>query len=184
MKLSVCLMAALFSMALPALRADDTICTGSLSGRHENVIVPDGANCTISNARIDGNVKVETGSSLTVEGPTYIGGNVQSEGSRFVRLNGGGVTVNGDVQIKKASEASGIQPGTNIYGNFQYEENTAFLFASGAFIRGDFQMFKNFGGANIVNNTIRQNMQCKENYPAPAGGGNRAGKKEDQCSAL
>ena len=94
------------------------------------------------------------------------------------------VTVAGNVQIKKAEEASGILPGTSIYGDFQYEENAGFLFASDSFIRGNFQMFKNLGGANIVNNTIRQNMQCKENWPVPAGGGNLAGKKEDQCSGL
>lgn len=184
MRNSILLWAAACTLALPALRADDTICRGELSGRHENVIVPDGAECKISAARIEGNVQVGSGATLEVQGPSYIGGNVQSEGSRYVRLQGGGVTVNGDVQIKKASEASGVQPGTNIYGNFQYEENTGFLFFSGAFVRGDFQMFKNFGGANIVNNTIRQNMQCKENYPRPAGSGNRAGDKEDQCRAL
>ena len=176
---------ALFATLSPlALRADDTICRGTVTGNHENVIVPDGATCTISNARIDGNVEVKTGAALTVNGPTYIGGNVQSEGSRFVRLSGSGVTVPGDVQIKKAYEASGIQPGTNIYGNFQYEENTGFLFVSGSFVRGDFQFFKNSGGASIVNNTIRQNMQCKENSPAPSGSGNSAGDKEDQCSVL
>lgn len=176
--------ALLAALTPAALMADDTICTGPLAGRHENVTVPDGADCTIANARVDGNVEVKSRSSLTVNGPVYIGGNVQSEDSRFVRLAGAGVTVAGNVQIKKAAEASGILPGTAIYGSFQYEENAGFLVASGAFIRGDFQFFKNLGGATIIDNTIRQNMQCKENWPAPTGGGNVAGKKEDQCSGL
>lgn len=182
---NITLMMTLLGALTPwALRADDTICTGNLSGSHTNVIVPDGATCTLSSARVEGNVEVKTGAALTVNGPTYIGGNVQSEGSRFVRLSGAGVTVAGNVQIKKVTEASGLQPGTNIYGNFQFEENSGFLFAAGSFIRGDFQFFKNSGGANIVNNTIRQNMQCKENSPAPTGSGNSAGDKEDQCAIL
>jgi len=43
---------------------------------------------------------------------------------------------------------------------------------------------KNSGGASLSSNTIRQNMQCKENIPVPQGGGNRAGDKEDQCENL
>ncbi len=170
-------------LALRAM-ADETVCTGPLTGSHEEVVVPDGASCVIAMARIEGNVKVGTGASLVVNGPSYIGGNVQSEGSRFVRLSGAGVTVEGDVQIKKATEASGYSPGTTIRGNFQYEENAGFLEAAGGFVRGDFQVEKNYGGASMVNNTIRQNMQCKENSPAPTGSGNRAGDKEGQCAAL
>lgn len=166
------------------LLADDTICNGLVNGRHDNVIVPDGAVCMLSNARVKGNVEVKTGAALTVSGPVYIGGNIQSEGSRYVRIEGSGVTVNGNIQIKKVLEASGIQPGTSIYGDFQYEENSGFLFASGSFVRGNFQVFKNSGGATIVNNTIRQNLQCKENWPAPTGDGNSAGDKEDQCAGL
>jgi cytoskeletal protein CcmA (bactofilin family) len=168
-----------------ALRAGDTICNGALSGSHANVIVPEGAACNIRNARIQGNVEVKRDAGLTVEGPAYIGGNVQSEGGRYVRLLGSGVTVDGSVQLKYLSAASGMQPGTQVRGNFQYGENHGFLFVSGSFIRGDFQMLKNTGGASLTNNTIRQNMQCKENYPPPSGGGNVAGgSREDQCSGL
>jgi hypothetical protein len=71
-----------------------------------------------------------------------------------------------------------------IHGNFQYVENSGPLFASGAFIGSDFQLFSNTGGATLTRNTIRQNMQCKENTPAPVGSGNRAGDKEDQCAGL
>jgi hypothetical protein len=95
-----------------------------------------------------------------------------------------GITIEGNVQIKKAYEAVAIERGTNILGNLQYEENSAPLTVRESFIRGDFQLFKNFGGALVHKNTIRQNMQCKENAPAPVGSGNRAGKREDQCSAL
>lgn len=176
---------AVLTLTAGALRADETVCTGSISGSHDNVLVPGFATCSITDARIEGNVKVEQGGAVTISGRTFIDGNVQSDGGRFVRLLGGGVTVGGDVQIKKATETSAIQPGTQVLGNFQYEENQAFLFATGAFIQGDFQVFKNLGGASISRNTIRQNLQCKENIPAPLGGGNVVGgNKEDQCRRL
>jgi hypothetical protein len=47
------------------------------------------------------------------------------------------------------------------------------------------QAFQNRGGVQIANNVINGNLQCKENRPAPTGGGNRVGgNKEDQCARL
>ena len=170
----------------PALQAGDTICNTALSGgSYENILVPSFATCTILNAQVDGNVLVQPGGAVTISGRTYIDGNVQSDGGRFVRLLGRGVTVNGDVQIKKSTKTSTIQPGTSILGNLQFEENSGFLAVTSSFIAGDLQFFKNSGGGTFVNNTIRQNLQCKENNPPPTGGGNRVGgSKEDQCIAF
>ena len=174
------------ALVCPAgLLADDTVCSGPLSGSHDNVIVPRGAVCELRDARLNGNVKVEQGGAVEISGRTYINGNVESEdGGRYVRIAGPGVVVGGNVQIKYAWEASSIVSGAQIRGNLQYVENPGFLTVSDVFIRGDLQLFKNSGGALLTDNTIRQNMQCKENYPAPRGGGNRAGDKEDQCRGL
>lgn len=174
------------ALFLPAgLLADDTPCTGVLTGSHENVEVPQGAICDLRNAWVDGNVKVNRNGAITISGRTYIKGNVQSEeGGRYVRIAGPGVTIGGNVQIKHAWEANSIQSGVQIRGNLQYEENPGFLNVSDTFIRGDLQLFKNTGGSQLNDNTIRQNMQCKENWPAPQGSGNIAGKKEDQCRRL
>jgi uncharacterized protein YaiE (UPF0345 family) len=179
---------AAFALAcsLPAgLLAEETRCTGQLTGSHDNVVVPQGAICSLVNAQLNGSVLVYRGGGVTISGRTYINGNVISEdGGAYVRISGPSVTVGGNVQIKYNFGASAIQKGTVIHGSFQYVENTGPLFATGAFIGSDFQLFNNSGGASISNNTIRQNMQCKENTPAPTGGGNRAGDKEDQCSGL
>ncbi|MFN0105712.1 MAG: hypothetical protein ACKV2U_26950 [Bryobacteraceae bacterium] len=86
--------------------------------------------------------------------------------------------------MKYNFETSSFQPGVTIQGSVQYVENTGALMMTGVFIGSDFQLFKNSGGATLINNTIRQNMQCKENTPPPAGSGNVAGNKEDQCAAL
>jgi hypothetical protein len=43
-------------------------------------------------------------------------------------------------------------------------------------------VFQNTGGVEIRRNVIDGNLQCKENQPAPVGGGNVVGgNKEDQC---
>lgn len=174
------------SLILPAaLMAEETRCIGALTGSHDNVVVPQGAVCSLQDARLNGSVTVSRGGALTISGRTHINGNVISEdGGAYVRIIGPSVTVDGNVQIKYNFGASTIQRGTVIHGSFQYVENSGPLFANGAFIGSDFQLFSNTGGATLTRNVIRQNMQCKENTPAPTGSGNRAGDKEDQCAGL
>jgi hypothetical protein len=47
------------------------------------------------------------------------------------------------------------------------------------------QLFTNRGTQTVNSNWIDGNLQCKENVPAPTGGGNVVqGNKEDQCAAL
>jgi len=167
------------------LYAEDTQCYGVLTGSHDNVIVPSGAVRTLRNASLNGSVYVQRNGAITIAGPTFINGNVISEdGGRYVRINGSNVRVGGNVQVKYNYETSAIQPGTTIQGSLQYVENPGTLFLTGAFIGSDLQPFKNTGGATLTDNTIRQNMQRKENVPAPTGSGNVAGSKEDQCSGL
>jgi hypothetical protein len=163
----------------------DTPCSGVLTGAFENVTVPSGATCELKNARVDGNVIVEPGGAVTLSDRTYVHGSVQSDGGRYVRLLGAGVAVGGDVQIKRASEASGMLRGTLVLGNFQYVENTGYLFAFRSFVDGSLQMFSNSGGAVIAGNVIRENLQCKENTPPPTGSYNTVGgNKEDQCAGF
>ena len=52
-------------------------------------------------------------------------------------------------------------------------------------VGGDVQIFTNTGGADIRNNTIDGNLQCKDNNPAPTGSGNDvSGDREDQCEGF
>lgn len=165
--------------------AEETRCDGTIKGSHDNVVVPSGVVCVLNNAQLNGSVYVSRGGGLTITGRTYINGNVQSEdGGAYVRITGPSVTIGGNVQMKYNYQTSSFHPGTAIHGNLQYVENTGYLSVTGVFIGSDLQLFKNSGGAALTRNTIRQNMQCKENIPAPTGSGNRAGDKEDQCSGL
>ncbi|MCJ2542646.1 hypothetical protein [Thermostichus vulcanus] len=71
-----------------------------------------------------------------------------------------------------------------IDGDLQFEENRGALNATANDVEGNLQAWKNRGGLTLTNNLIRENLQCKENNPAPTGGGNQAGDKEDQCASL
>jgi hypothetical protein len=52
-------------------------------------------------------------------------------------------------------------------------------------VGGNLQVFHNRGGVRLAYNTIRGNLQCTQNVPAPTGSDNQAqGGKEDQCSGL
>ena len=74
------LMASL-AFASPAA-AKPTECVGVLTGTFDEIIVPEGAHCTLAGAHVLGNVRVERGASLhTISaGPdlTIIEGNVLS----------------------------------------------------------------------------------------------------------
>ena len=58
----------------------DTSCSGPLSGTvNGNIVVPNGASCTLSNATVSGDVHVRQNASLTIDAtqqPTTINGNV------------------------------------------------------------------------------------------------------------
>jgi hypothetical protein len=120
--------AALFANAWAA-RAADTACAGLLSGIIDgNVVVPQGASCTMSDVTVRGNVRIleNASASLTVDAtqqPTTIDGNVQANHCASALFEGG-VTVTGSVQIQQCAQHSGfVGPGIKIGGDFQCINN-------------------------------------------------------------
>lgn len=185
MKRQLTILAFAACLSATGLYAEETSCTGALSGSFDNVVVPQNAVCDLKNAFLNGSLRVERGAGVLISGRTYINANVLSEeGGAYVRILGPGVFVGGNVQIRNNFQASAILRGALVQGSIQYIENSGPLFASGVFVGSDFQVFSNTGGVSLTNNTIRQNLQCKENTPAPVGSGNKAGDKQDQCAAL
>jgi hypothetical protein len=220
--------------AAPGASAGDTTCVGGLTGTHENVIVPSGADCVLTGADVRGNVKILSEGSLRAVAAgttaTRIGGNVQGDDVEFALLQFQ-TRVEGDFQIKGSNPGTttGHDIGTFVGGDTQLVENDGDLFVDAASIReeleikkntgrleiefntvgggikieenevpsagmsvlgnraptGNLGVFKNTGpGAkNVVNNTIGQNLQCKENELPFVGGPNVAGDAEDQCTA-
>lgn len=176
-----CAALALGSMvSLPAF-ADEFICTRSVGAISvDNLRVPDGRSCSLNGTRIKGNIVVGTGSTLNAGG-IRVDGNVQAEGHRAVYLNAGTV-VGGSVQLKQGGVAQVLR--TSIDSDLQLESNRGRITVEQNKVDGNVQVVQNTGGVIIRRNQIAQALQCKQNAPAPTGGGNIAGDKEGQCARL
>jgi hypothetical protein len=150
----------------------------------EDVIVPQGATCTLEGTRVRGNVEVKRDATLIARG-VRVDGNVQAENQREVRVGRSSV-LGGNVQAKQGARASVND--TIVGGDIQYEQNRGSLEARRNRVGGNIQVFTNRGSGttNVIEaNRVDGNLQCKENAPAPTGGGNVVrGSKEDQCRRL
>ena len=98
-----------------------------------------------------------------------------------------GNMIHGQVKLEK-NTFTGVWNvvGNQIGGNLQYFESTGVGTAniSGNTVGQDLQLFKNSGATTLNTNTVRENLQCKENVPPPTGTGSTARSAEDQCAAL
>ena len=170
------------SLAVPAVAAaEERRCTGAIGPETvDNLLVPEGAACTLDGTFVQGTVKVERAATLTATAVNVIG-NVQGEGAANVVVRGS--QVGGSVQVKQggAAETSGSQ----VTGDIQYDQQTGALRVADNVVGGSVQPVANSGGIVIATNTIDGNLQCKENTPPPTGGGNLVhGNAEDQCATL
>jgi hypothetical protein len=183
--------------ALPAARADNTPCTGSLQGViNGNVVVPDGATCQLNNATVTGNVFVSTGASLAmgVLGSVMISGNLQADHCASVGVisfTTSLLSIGGNVAIRSCTEMSGydVSSGSSgsvtIGGNFLCQTNSAPCFAQRGSIGGNTIVSGNFGGTSIVaGNEIGGNLLCLRNTAVIDSSAPNTvfGKKLGQCA--
>jgi hypothetical protein len=175
-------LALLSTLLLPAVAlAEETRCTSVLgAGQHDDIVVPDGASCTLRGTRAKGSIKVGTGASLNATA-IQVTGNLQAEGARSIAVSGNS-RVGGSVQLKQGGAVR--VTGARIDGDLQLEANRAAQSATGNTVGGNLQAMQNRGGVQLSGNRIDGDLQCKQNTPAPRGSGNRAASKQDQCSAL
>jgi hypothetical protein len=161
--------------------ADERVCRGSIGAETvDDLRVPDGASCQLTGTRVEGNIVVGTGSTLTARS-VRVDGNVQAEGHRSVDVRDG--RVGGSVQVKQGGAA--IVYRTAITGDLQYDANDRRLLAHSNPVGGNIQIVGNRGGVDVSANRVDGNLQCKENSPAPTGGANVVrGSAEDQCARL
>jgi hypothetical protein len=157
--LLVPLMIAAALMFPSGAQAEERECRGAIGAETvDNLRIPEGATCRLSATRVMGTIKVEAGATLHA-GTVSVVGNVQAENAAGVVV--AGATVGGSVQVKQGGGAE----------------------VTGSAVRGDIQVIGNRARASIFDNTIDGNLQCKENSPAPVGGGNLVrGSAEDQCA--
>jgi hypothetical protein len=162
--------------------AEETTCRGSLgAGTVDNLRVPQEGRCILTGTRVQGTIKVERGATLGARGVRVIG-NVQAENAQRVNVIRGS-RIGGSVQVKQGGAASVLD--SHVNADIQYDTGRAALEASRNSVGGSIQVFQNSGGVRIAQNRVDGNLQCKENNPAPTGGGNVVqGNKEDQCARL
>lgn len=196
----------------------DVTCTSSITGgTTQNVLVPLGASCTLTDVRVLGNVEVKDGASVIVRRGSVNGdvivelgasarlnrgnvnGSVAGFGARLISVSG--TTIAKDVLAEDTASiviATGASigklealrsgritmSGVRVAGDVKFEENFGAIVADGNTVAGNFEAYLNSGGAAFNANVVRGNMQCKDNLPAPAGAGNVAAIKEDQCALL
>jgi hypothetical protein len=148
----------------PGASANDTTCIGSLTGFHDNVVVPGGATCTILNAQIKGNVKALPGSVLNLSGGTTVGGNVEGDKPNNVQIFGAGNVVRGDIQVKEGGNGTqgvSVCGVTMPDGNIQIEKMFGGVFVGGSGCAGV------FGGGNRL---AKGSIKVEENFVTAAFG--------------
>jgi hypothetical protein len=168
-------------LALPSeTHAEERTCRGTLGAvTVDNLRVPQNATCTLNGTSVKGTIKVERDATLNARGVRVVG-NVQAENARNVVVTNSS-RIGGSVQVKQGGAATVTS--SRITQDIQFDANRRYLKANSNNVGGSIQVIGNSGGAEIFRNVINGNLQCKENRPAPTGGGNRVdGSKEGQCS--
>ena len=180
MMLSVLILTSML-MAAPAAQAEETTCRGTIGARTvDNLRVPQGEACTLNGTRVKGTIKVERDATLKASQVTVIG-NVQAENHKFVSLAGS--RIGGSVQFDQGGAFNVAT--TKVTGSIQVKANSGESRLRAYTVNADIQVFSHRDGINIANNRVDGNLQCRENVPAPIGGGNTVqGNKEDQCKRL
>lgn len=187
----------------------DYECTQAVTGRFENLIVPDLANCTVTDATITGNVLIKTGGRLRLT-RTNTGGGIDGAEAALVQIRGGrhggglqvqegaspgavGVLVanaiftNGDITVQQMTTGSIVITDVQLLnGNLKVAENTT----SGRIdvlrnrVNQGVEIVDNFGLSTktVRNNTVGQKLTCKSNDLPFIGSPNSALDFEDQCT--
>jgi hypothetical protein len=114
----------------------DAECRGALTGRFNNVVVPAGADCVLTNSILEGNLTALEGSSLATHNNT-IAGNVQADKARGVNINGS--SVGGNIDIVGGEAPFGT---------------TGFLVSSVTLTEGNINLKKNRGSVRLEVNTL------------------------------
>jgi hypothetical protein len=149
--------------------AHATSCSGTLSGSvSDDVVVPSGGQCTVLNATIGGDIDVEAGATLVVNGylePTTVGGDIRARHCSSALLEGN-VTVGGRVQFADCTGAgpNGFQgPGTIIRGNFECANNAGPCEAWLGNVGGSVHMVNNGGASDVSLVDIGGALVCAGN---------------------
>jgi hypothetical protein len=172
---------AALGLAAPA-SARDTACTGVLTGRHDNVVVPRGAACELVGADVRGNVRAQPDSSLIIDQGTVVRGNVEvkedaNTGAFDATIRGNYTcdrcifedviqsVIGGNVQIAGSQDGDFILS-SSIGGNIHIKDSTAVetaFLVEDTDVGGDVIFEKNAGDASISGNRLDGDLKVLGN---------------------
>lgn len=190
--------------------ADDapvpTVCDGTLSNTIvQDLTVPYGANCTLSNVVVDGSLIAEIDSGAVKLEGSVVTGDLTTR-SRRLELRTSAVL--GNLVAREAREgvvlSRGAVGGDTTIVNAATELKIGESFARGNVFGGSLVVDRarvagpvafNLVGTDLIVRNARAEVQvrsnlvggalnCTANSPEPTGGSNLAGTKLDQCAAL
>jgi hypothetical protein len=163
----VACLGALAMLVAPA-QAGDTTCAGPLTGTFDNIIVPSGGNCNLTNSTVTGNVKVLSGGGLQI-GRSTVWGNVEAEeGHLYFGISNqseirGNVIAKGTTGSVAAFGNHNYLCATDVRGDVQIERSSAsspwsigalIQCARGNQIDGNLNAFKNRARLRIERNIL------------------------------
>jgi hypothetical protein len=168
----IALLVALTSVlvAAPGAAANDTSCTGTLTGTHDNVVVPQGAICVLNAAMVRGNVKALQDSRLAVNF-SNVGGSIEGDKADVVQVNA--TTVRENISIKEAGPPfSGPLPGGFFICAFDFGFTPCEALVQNTTVeRGNIQLEKIHGTAwvagSLLLSPIRGNIKVEDNLASP-----------------
>lgn len=181
----------------------DVTCTNATLGAVSvhNVTVAAGASCWLAGTNVTGDVQVRDGGSLTTDAATTIRGDIHLEDD--ARLWATGTTIGKDVScdhcasvsLKNATVGHDIHTnhasaGVSIIGchvghDVEVEHGTGGTYAiNNNTVGHEVEFEHNMGASVIMGNNIDEELECKDNVPAPTGGNNTAEEIEGQCVGL
>jgi hypothetical protein len=159
----------------PAAAADDTMCSGPLTGTFDNVVVPEGDFCRLTDSLVRGNVKALRDSQL-IMGNDEVDGNVEGDKASAVIVDAS--TVRGSIHIIEAHDpfflSAAVFNSSLPNGNIQIEKGTGEVdgFALGDWNvrgntlgKGNIKVEQNnaFFFSSITRNTVGGNVQVFKN---------------------
>jgi hypothetical protein len=185
----------------------DYICTQSVTGTFENIIVPDDASCTVTNARISGNVLAKERSQLALVG-SQTQGSVDGAQPNLFHVRGGrvfgsiqvqsgtarghGVSIMnvvlplGNVTVEKMNTGSITVLGNRLLdGSLKVAENTtssALDVSANVIIKNGLEVIDSRGADVKRLPATSWAANCKDNALLFVGSSNSASEFEGQCS--
>jgi hypothetical protein len=166
----------------PQALADATRCRGALAAvTVGDLVVPAGATCTLDGTTVRGNIDVRSGATLDATAVS-VRGNIQSDDHAAVGVDGAS-KVGGSIQLRRGGAFNILD--TAVGGDIQVDENRGASSLDANTVGDDVHVIRHRDGVSITDNQIDGNLQCRDNVPAPTGGGNVVeGNADGQCRRL